>query len=86
MKGDTPVSLNDRLKEVTLKITLHHLLRNTQKSVDRTSRNIIALGKDLSSEAFAPELINEFQNELKVLLSDYDEEQVKKWLVLKFHL
>lgn len=78
--------LNQRLKEVTLKITIHHLLRNTKKSIDRTCRNIIALGKDLSSEEFSISVLNEFHAELKALLNSADEEQIKEWLVLKFHL
>lgn len=78
--------LNQRMKEVTLKVTLHHLLRNTSKSIDRTCRNIIALGKDLSSKDFPKETLEEFQNELKALLPDSTEEQIRTWLVLRFHL
>lgn len=78
--------LNTRIKDVTLKITLHHILRNAHKSIDRTCRNIIALGKDLSSENFSPDTLSSLQDELKQILSNMNEEQVKAWLVQNFHL
>lgn len=80
------MSLNTRIKEVTLKITLHHILRNTHKSLERTCRNVIALGKDLSNEHFTPDVLNQLQIELKSLLHEANEEQIKAWLILKFHL
>lgn len=80
------MSLDTRIKEVTLKVTLHHILRNTHKSLERTCRNVIALGKDLSNEHFTYDTLNQLQIELKGLLQEADEEQIISWLVLKFHL
>lgn len=80
------MSLNNRVKEVTLKITLHHVLRNAHKSIERTCRNAIALGKDLSNENFSPDTLSHLQNELREKLPHMNEEQIKAWLVQKFHL
>lgn len=80
------MSLNNRVKEVTLKITLHHVLRNAHKSIERTCRNAIALGKDLSNENFSPDTLSHLQNELREKLPYMNEEQIKAWLVQKFRL
>lgn len=80
------MSLNNRVKEVTLKITLHHVLRNAHKSIERTCRNAIALGKDLSNENFSPSALSHLQNELREKLPYMNEEQIRAWLVQKFRL
>lgn len=80
------MSLEKKLKQVTLSVSLRHLLRNKAKSKERTCRNMIELGKELSQVALSEGELGALYQELLSMLDEKNEEELKNWMLGTFRL
>ncbi len=80
------MSLETKLKQVTLSVSLRHLLRNKAKSKERTCRNMIELGKELSKVTTSEGELSRLYQELLKMIDEKDEDELKNWMIGVFKL
>lgn len=80
------MSLETKLKQVTLSVSLRHLLRNKAKSKERTCRNMIELGKGLSKVTPSEGELSRLYQELLKMIDAKDEDELKNWMIGVFKL
>lgn len=80
------MSLDKKLKQAALSVALRHMLKNKEKSKERTCRNIIELGKELSSKPILETDLSSLYKELIGIIDDSGEEKLKSWIIKAFQL
>lgn len=80
------MSLDKKLKQAALSVALRHMLKNKEKSKERTCRNIIELGKELSSKPILETDLSSLYKELIGIIDDSGEEKLKSWIINAFQL
>lgn len=86
MKGGLVMSLDKKLKQAALNVALRHIIKNKEKSRERTCRNVIELGKELTTKEMDAGSLGSLYSELLASINQMDDEMLKEWVIQQFEL